>query len=248
MATVRLSMAIRETVLKRATNAYESANPPVTLGKAATDTLVGIIKSQPLYRAAQVMYDTCMADPIIANMNIDQRGELATACPTMRGVTAMLVRNGQGRMPCERITMSGYVELLGPTSIYWSNKPNVPRDLSDDDFAYDLKTESMSAADAATVGRIAVDHKLEVSQRTQKMSAHLNQIRLLLDSCTTVKQLLEAWPASESLLPEAALATHRAPSQKRAPAHKVAELDPSVAAAMNVGIVTAKLTGQLDAG
>lgn len=89
--------------------------------------------------------------------------------------------------------------------------------------------------------RAVVQGGIDKVEKDEERKKYVRSIKDLIEECNTVKQLLDAWPAAENLLPDGILTRLHEKSDKRARTTRIREKVSFDATAANQVVLTAKL-------
>lgn len=240
MATVRLTHTIRDYIIQNAADIFDAANPTPKLADPERDVLVEVIKQAPLYKAA-VEHRRALAAAVpslfLANGDANTRehnlGGLASYIAKPTTVTAIGVSpmpESYGSRPA-LLHLENSVELLGGHGVTYS--------------AYHVSPATLGAEGWSRAQAVLKPHLDAVAKATTDQQDYRRAIRNLVNECTTVKQLLTAWPQAEHLMPRDVVQKHHAKVEKAKPVAKELTVDESILQRGTVSIVTAKLNGTL---
>ena len=231
MASVRMTNELRYKVRIAAREAYEMAHPEPQPSSDFLEALRHAIYDSPI----QTYYREMTSRAKI--MGIDKTYKNASRrilpCERRDLITKIELRKAVGTTYNEII-----LSLDMPLNNYLVN-PELKRDwgrevIYIDDLREAEKTEILEKFNQL---------RASVSDHHEKEGAYNDQIDKLLNSCTTLKQLLEIWPAAESLVPSDKIQKMHVKVTRKQKAQQIAEeisFDPSVA---NQTVLTAKMLG-----
>lgn len=235
MASVRMTNELRYDIRRNAENAYDLANPEPQPSTEYIDRVRRAVINSPaqkflkdmaeigaergitkLEHGNQKIVPFCNKDPITG---VDLKRVSPTVNNTQNVDRHTIKFNTQ--MHKYYVTEENYNR--------WGNPSVWVEDFSDDD--------RLEVTDLFIKHEAAHDTWFDAKQ------SYETSIRDLLDSVTTLKQLLEVWPAAESLVPAEKIQKMHTKENRKQQAKRVREevnFDPTVA---NQAVLTAKMLG-----
>ena len=231
MASVRMTHELRMQIRRNAENAYDLSNPEPKPNTEFVSKVREAIYNSPPQRFLQKMSDEGIA---MGLNNMANRSPLPVINKDpVTGIDLRKVKHGNGRDYDETA-----VQFDTPLNQYWVTAHEHTRWGNPVFYVDDVREED----------KLDLTEKFDAFQENVKQwrSAKYDyegQIKELVDNCTTLKQLLEIWPAAESLVPSDKLAKMHVKVTRKERAQQVKEeinFDPSIA---NQTVLTAKLLG-----
>jgi hypothetical protein len=233
MASVRMTQEMRSDIRRAASNAYDLSNPEPTPSNEYIAAVKQAVLSSPEQKFLKSMRD--------------------------QGVKQNLhARQGKNILPFKNKDPITSVELRSK-----NNDARGMRDYDDQEIKFDVQLpefwvtdemnqrwgipnvyiQDLAPEDAQEIGQYFRDFKATWDAAREARHTYNRQISDLLDKVTTLKQLLEVWPAAESLVSSDKLAQMHVKvtrKQKAAAIKEEISFDPTVA---NQTVLTAKLLG-----
>lgn len=211
MASVKLSMGIRDSIRETALKAFDAANPEPKLTLELVDEALTLVRNDPAY----IKFDELMTW-------MEDRGDHELGSfygkhdfyrPRQNLESVELVTDvevpaeGGGKVQRMAATLDlkakGHVRSIRTsTHGWWGARAS-----------YQL--DKMRGADADNFrGRV---HAMFIAAQgiRDKRSQYLISINQLLSSVNSVKQLLDVWPAAENLLPQDVLEKHHSKAERK---------------------------------
>ena len=231
MASVRMTHELRDKIFRSAENAYETANPEPKPNNELIELTKKVIYNSPKQRFLREMKAKA------EELGIPGMEDGGTYMPVEKNDIAEVEVKQRNNNPNTRNTWEGFA-LRFSTPISMLKAPNdrswySPNIHVTDAAPEDLTEFAEKAGDLCKTRTEYWDNK-----RTYEQS-----IRELLSKCNTLKQLLEVWPAAESLVPAEKLQQMHVKVTRAERAKTIKEevsFDPTVA---NQTVLTAKLMG-----
>lgn len=237
MATVRVSMSMREDIMRKACRAFDLANPEPVASKELQDTLADAIRKSPLTELA-VYVDNKMTEIIQA------KGSGKIRMMKLHEAFAVEYKT------TDHVT----VDFRRPSSVggVTTNDSIVVRFETPQSFmttkdyysSTHVTTGGLRPSDRHDVTQLCIAFSDEERTRRVNLEAYKRQLNSLLESCRTLKQLLEAWPGIKTFVPAEAMEAHeRKAAPKTAHVPDAVEFDAHLA---NTVAVKAKLRGGVE--
>jgi len=142
------------------------------------------------------------------------------------------LRNGKASDYC--YWQSTEISLQSPLALYFPNE-------EDSQSTITVSWEEINVKERDNVMRAVFNSVKAREDRQEGFQNYRNQIRELVDECNTVKQMLDAWPAGENLLPSEVIAKLHQKADKVTRVNRVKEKINFDTTAANQVILTAKL-------
>ena len=232
MASVRMTQEMRNNIRNRAEDAYETANPKPQPSTEFTDAVKQAITDSP----EQKFYEQILQ--IGKARGLDSRyGTNILPFQNKEDVSAIDLRLSKLDAPkgdYEQHT----IKFSTPIKPYLVIEQSYNRWGNPSVYVNDLDGTTQTEIKKQFEDLLAAQKEWDEAFWTYKKS-----IRDLLEQCTTLKQLLEVWPAAESLVDSAKLSQMHVKVTRKQRAEQIKQeinFDPTVA---NQTVLTAKLLG-----
>ena len=231
MASVRMTHELRNQIRRNAEAAYETANPepkPSTALVEATKTA--------LYNSTKQQFLRQMHNKA-QEMGIHGQEEGSTYMPIVKADVAEIEVKTRDLNSTTHRNFTGF-HLRFATPVTMLRAPNNTSWYSPTLYVTDCSAEDITEYSEQVSALCSLRDKYWDDKRTYETS-----IRELLEKCNTLKQLLEVWPAAESLCPSEKLQQMHVKVTRAERAQTIKEqvsFDPTVA---NQAVLTAKLMG-----
>lgn len=235
MASVRMTHELRDQIFRNATDAYELSNPEPKPSTA----FVKQTREACITETGQTFLKQQYKLGIEAGLQ-NRKGKGLLPRKVKDPVTAVDLRfqNKDPSAPHMRDYEEVNVQFDTPLKDWWQDIDQYNRWGIPNVYVEDCHPDHKEALKETMDAFITERQDYREAYHTYKSS-----IRELLESCTTLKQLLEIWPAAESLVPSEKLAAMHVKVTRKQRAEKVKEeinFDPTLA---NQTVLTAKLLG-----
>ena len=231
MASVRMTNELRYKIRIAAREAYEMAHPVPQPSSDFIAALRHAIYNSPIQTYYREM--TSRAETMGIDKTHKNGTRLLVPCERRDPITQIELRKAEGT------TFNDMnIKLEMPLKNYLVN-PELKRDWGHEVIYIDDLREAEKTEILENFNQL----RASVSDHHEKESEYNIQIDKLLDSCTTLKQLLEIWPAAESLVPSDKIQKMHVKVTRKQRAQQIREeisFDPSVA---NQTVLTAKMLG-----
>jgi|GEM_PF-5571985 len=224
MASVRMTNDLRDTIYNKAMEAFNSARPEPKPTTELTNLVRDAILSSEPYKALKDQFDR----------------QHSYSFNSFGGPT-----KGLSREDCARLYLSSKTgfhlntteqlvfEFVPAFSIYRTNSWNMP-EFNFDELGPQAQSQLLNGCKQAA---------LDKHQYSIERADYSTKIRSLLKQCSTVKQLLLAWPAGESFVPHEAKTRMYERITRVARAQQIKEEVQFDDAFVNEVVLTAKLIG-----
>jgi hypothetical protein len=186
MASVRLTNDIRQTIHRRAMEAFNLARPEPKPSTWLTDRLRDAILSSEPYKImknfhdTQTLYSFSSLGGYSKNVSRSEDARVTLVTKTEFGT------NTTGR------TLNLSFEMVPQLVTYRQSSWGTP----------EFYFEELSLEAQHQLGPQCVELTNAIRENTSERNTYSTKISQLLDNCTTVKQMLLAWPAGESFVPD----------------------------------------------
>jgi len=241
MATVRITNELKEKITNTISNHYD-----VSL---AADDLSGILKAAKPYVEARVKQDHALAEELIIKGTAALRGVcLSLGCPESE--IDSIAGRAAVRLTSESYGYDDYSLMHMCADGTATKVGSVRVDYDDIIGARSLRYPGWDARDnkvfipEVTTG---VEDILEARKAVKmERTKVLHDVKALLDSCTTLKQLFKRWPAARNYVPQAYVDKMNEASESRA-SRELPEVEVDVnelTTKLTVAAVTAQLGGR----
>lgn len=188
MATVRMTQQMAHKIEKAAMEKWETANQAPEKNPAFTTAVRSAVNRMPLIaKMIEISNDPLIQEQMAYKTRLsniirpfDERTE----------VPAVYLENIPDTVKPERETFNIKVEFDTPISV-----PCV-----DQWMTFDVHINQLTPEDRITVTRLANEANQKQDEYANSYSDFRMSIKQVIDSCNTVKQLLDVWPAAENLL------------------------------------------------
>lgn len=229
MASVRMTNTLRNDIFRAAEEAYKTANPQPVPSTEFVDTVKQTIEmSLPNRSHRQFILDA-------QKNGLASRPFQENNLPALREIEQIRLidrvqPNEERECEIRFTTPMEIASIAYRTSNFSWDTPRFH--VQDLDLAY--QTE---------VSKHLESFNERWAEHRQATADYRASIRDLLDKCTTLKQLLEIWPAAESLVPQNAIQKLHEKVTRKARAEQIKEeinFDPTIA---NQAVLTSKMLG-----
>jgi len=236
MASVRMSQDMRSRILQRAVDAFQTANPEWKASNEFQSKVKRYINSSKHQNTAKQI-DAILKANKPTGLGLQKLGtkkEKYTEVHLKRPATAAEKANNLVQWNSEDMTLT--VEFDSPVT--WHTCPDRYSDknmcFTIDSFDEEHQTEIQEFMDSALK---------EKQEHKDKFLVYRTQIQQLLENCNTLKQLLETWPAAESLVDQDHIEKMHTKVTRASAAKQRRESVSFDADAANQAVLTAKLVG-----
>lgn len=233
MASVRMTQALRDEIMRNAVNAYDTANPNPQPSTEFVEKARHAIMNSPEQKFLAEWADAGCKRGLMKearhgdNILPDTMKEPPTA------IDLKLPTDASNRKDYQSVEIKFATPLRSWRTIYnrsyWGNP--------------DVYIPDLDPSDRSDLTRMLTEHCNTRRDHRNAKNSYECQIRDLLRSVTTVKQLLEVWPGAESLIPADAIAKMHVKVTRKQRAQEIKEqvsFDPTIA---NQAVLTSKMLG-----
>ena len=233
MASVRMTMELQNEICRSAERAYELANPePKPSTEYVTRVRQAVIDS-PIQKFLKEMAEIGEQ----RNLNT-MRGQSVLPRPNKDHVTGVTLRRMRDNAQSSRDYDSHSIQFTTQLHKYYVTEETYNRWGGPDIYIDDLAdNDRLEVGDLFS--KLQADHDAWYDAKR----AYETSISELLRNVTTLKQLLEVWPAAESLVPSDKIQKMHVKVTRKQKAAQIKEeisFDPTVA---NQAVLTAKMLG-----
>ena len=232
MASVRMTQEMRSNIRRAAENAYELSNPEPKPNNAYVAAVKQAVLNSPEQKFLKRMYTEGRAE----NLHL-RKGKNLLPEKNKEDVTAIDVRLKTGQINHREYSETP-VQFDVPLSEWWVVEQTYNRWGNPTVYVNDLATEDQHNISEMFEAFQTTKEEWNTARHTYNQS-----ITQLLENCSTLKQLLEIWPAAESLVESDKLAKMHVKVTRKERAQQIKDeisFDPTVA---NQAVLTAKLLG-----
>lgn len=266
MASVRMTNDLRYRITTRATEVFKAANPlSEILSDEMHETIRSSLKNSPYQKYMEATTKLREYEVLKDNLktknemqNLPESGPLPYsgypmlnkgAYPGIYTVTAVrflypsntseatsaeIISNlCQNRASDYDYWSSTEINLKSPLALYFPTEENSP--------SITVSWEEIDVKQRSNVMRAVLGCVMARQKREQDLRSYRGQIQDLVAECNTVKQMLDAWPAGENLLPSQVIEKLHQKADKVNRVKQVKEKINFDTAAANQVILTAKL-------
>lgn len=237
MASVRMSHQLRNDILKTAMDQFDIANPKPVFNEV--NTVLDAITNMPTLKHLRALHTS----EDMAFLNENSQGSFKLDCRETRfcltssqNITgcSLQSRYNQNLNP-QRVEFHSPLSIIAPATNWdrWNEFENTPR----------IYMEDFTQDDCAKIEAIVTNHQDAVKKHEEEKYEYKHKIRNLLEECNTVKQLLDAWPGAESLVPRAVVVQMHEKVTRKSRAKAIKEKVEFDDAEVNNVILTAKIMG-----
>ena len=231
MASVRLTSELRNDIYRNATNAFKTANPEPKASTAFEQKLRDAIPRMPSQEALAKA-------KTILNPIFDRDNKNVTFDNKQFYIAERTISKADVFVPGQfqrRLTVT--VEFSAPIQIFGKKYESY---YNPDD---DILIEDLSESDKSEITNYVNELVQRRKEHRDKSNDYEQKIRQLLDKCGTLKQLLEIWPAAESLVPPHKISLMHEKITRKQRAAQVRDEISFDADEVNQVVLTAKLMG-----
>ena len=231
MATVRMSMRLREQILNLAMGDYDKTVASSDKERIELDEIIG-----GNWMDCALMYDLKKLQTALDTASAGMTTQARKHVEDLRSKSAV-ISNINLTVPISglsyslsfenRVQLSGLSTAFAPFS------------------TLKLKTTDFGEVYADRLAELITSHEEKKIQAREDRTTFRKGVRDLLDQCNTVKQLLTAWPAAEKLLPTSVIQKMHEKVERKFDAEAAkarANFDPTQA---NTTMLTAALLGDV---
>lgn len=231
MASVRLTRELRDNIYRNAVNAFNTANPEPKASTAFAQKLYAAIPRMPSQEALAKAKE--ILNPVFdqENKTFDNK-QFHIVERTLSKVSVFVSENFQrGAGARVSVEFSAPVQIFGKTYVSYYG----PDD--------DIHIEDLSDSDKSEITDYVNELIARRKEHQTKSGDYSRKIRELLDACGTLKQLLEIWPAAESLVPSDKIGRMHQKVTRKQRAAQVRDEISFDADEVNQVVLTARLMG-----
>lgn len=228
MASVRMTNLLRNDIFRNADSAYVTANPQPIASTGFLDLVKHAIENSLPNRALTQFLSEC------EKSGLAKRPHQDTNIPANRDIPEIRLSAGNND---DREQLE--LRFNTPMSITCINYRT-------DNFSWNTPTFYVEDLDLNFIPEVRENFDALVeakAKHNKELRDYRASIRDLLDKCTTLKQLLEIWPAAESLVPSESIQKLHEKVTRKAKAEQIKEeiqFDPTIA---NQAVLTSKMLG-----
>lgn len=233
MASVRMTNELRCDIRRKSDNAYGLSNPEPKPNTKFVQTARDAILNSPEQKFLKRMGTEGRAE----NLHL-HKGKTFLPGKNNEAVTAIDLRLACTDASGNRDYKETVVQFDIPLSEWWVVEQTYNRWGNPTVYINDLATE-----DQHEISEMFQEFQTTLDKHRMEKRNYESSIHQLLESVTTLKQLLEIWPAAESLVPSEKLSKMHEKVTRKERAARIKEeinFDPSAA---NQAVLTAKLLG-----
>ena len=234
MASVRMSRDLRSTILSRAMQAFTNTNPEPELSTQDRDWFANQIASCPEQAKLKQISDIMEDWPEIPRESYySSKGYVFGLNKIQpKPITALRITYTDKNDPRRHNNLSFH--LNSPKTMLTANDSET--------LSFDLSC--FKDLDIYSSARERLDNFIERKQTFRNNKNEYNEtISKLLESCTTLKQFLTAWPAGESFVPDEKIAELHTKVTRIQKARQIKEDINFDDTAVNKVVLTSKLMG-----
>lgn len=210
MATVRLSMSLRDRIKTKALAGFSAAHPEPKLSAEHQEFLVEAIRRSDDYQKVHgfaEFVDTLRNSPPNSHKN-----SFAGADRVQTGFLAVETVS----VVYNRRREDG-TDVRKKTHVKLDNKVNLASISGWPHHGYDVPISSLNPSDSLVVTQFVSELDERVDENRNKFFEYKKQIEHLLSSCNTLKQVLKVWPQAEVFIPSDVMDMHREKAKPKAP-------------------------------
>jgi hypothetical protein len=186
MASVRLTNDIRQTIHNRAMEAFNLARPEPRPSTWLTDRLRDAILNSEPYKVLKAFYD---------NQTLHQFKSLG-------GYNKSVNRSEDARLALTTTTEFGTVTGHRNMSLHFEMVPQIVTYRQSSWGHPEFHFEELPVDAQRELGPKCLELAQSIRENSTERTTYSTKISELLGNCTTVKQMLLAWPAGESFVPD----------------------------------------------
>ena len=233
MASVRMTQELRMQIRRNAENAYDLSNPEPKPNNEYVDTVRKAVLNSPEQKFLKDMFTQGQAK------GLHQRaGKTILPFKNRDAITDIDLRLKDSNVETSRNYDEQEIQFAVQLPEWWVVEDQYNRWGNPSVYIQDLDAENMHEVTEQFLNFQAIH---ETARKARQ--AYNNSITDLLEKVTTLKQLLEIWPAAESLVPDEKLQKMHVKVTRKQKAEAIKEeiaFDPTLA---NQTVLTAKLLG-----
>ena len=234
MASVRMSRDLRSTILSRAMQAFNTTNPEPELPTKDRDWFADQIAACPEQTKLKQISDLMEGWPSIPRESYYSSAGLLFGLNKIepKAITSLRISYTDKDNPRHHSTLSFH--LNSPKTMLTAS--------GSETLSFDLS--AFKDLDTYTSARERIDNFVDRKQVFRNNRNEYNEtISKLLESCTTLKQFLTAWPAGESFVPDDKIAEMHTKVTRIQKARQIKEDINFDDTAVNKVVLTSKLMG-----
>ena len=188
MATVRMTQQMAHKIEKAAMEKWETANQSPGKNPAFTTAVRSAVNRMPLIaKMIEISNDPVIQEQMAFNTRLSNAIKPFDSRTEVSGV---LLEDIPNTRDADRKPFSILVEFDTPISVpcidHW--------------MTFDVSLKQLNSEDRSTITTLANEANQKQDDYAKSCSDFRMSIRQVIDSCNTVKQLLDVWPAAENLL------------------------------------------------
>ena len=230
MASVRMSRDLRHTILSNAREAFRKTNPEPELTTDEIDWFANKISSSTWQTKAKEAHQLLFDFPTVPG-DFYNSNSLLFGMPKIKpiAITQFTLKYASRANSTRSVTF----QLNTPRTML-VGKHSETLSITTACFEGDARMEAE---------RICRDFETRLDAHRQAKSDYDTQISKLLESCTTLKQFLSAWPAGESFVPSSKIVELHTKVTREQRARQIKEEVSFDDTAVNKVVLTSKLMG-----
>lgn len=239
MATVRLSMSLRDDIRRKAESAFDAAHPHPVMSEADIARLVTAIKSASLYKTL-----TDIAAVVKAAKEREEQSSVGFDFLGLETFNAEL--KSRNHLILYFRDDGSHPEVPQLRRHQFRHNVTLPAgtELTCISYNNEVATPYFEDAERAYFDQLGNQLMHAIRAYSEKREQYIRQIRSLLERCNTLKQVLTIWPQAEIYVPDSAMQQHRSKVEVRqSKTQTIADEIDFDASTANAVAVRARLTG-----
>ena len=229
MASIRMTHELRNTLQTKAQKAFELANKAPAMDEQLKNYIGVAIQNTKHQRTLKGWYEICQANNWeeqirtfrVKDFHLYQRS---------KQVSSTMEINGEEISTSEHFTLSNSIPFY------------TAKDVSGQSWCQ-IYYEHFDSETTDHIKHGIATHNLAERKFSDKARTYRDNIRELTNECTTLKQLLDVWPAAEALVPSEILQRMHVKITRAARAQQIKDAVTFDASVANQTVLTAKLLG-----
>lgn len=232
MATVRISQALRDQIYRNATNAFDKTQHPPKMDTDSAMFMINAAKQAPAQvRMREINQTIAAAKQEFGSAFQFNEVNAFNECTYDEGENIRFKIKVDGTSEHVNVPAPETVKLLFGERSYYGFKT--------------VSVDHLREDDRSRAHNICLSQYNAMREYGAKRDKYTRQTAQLLERCTTLKQLINAWPQIKAFVPEHALAKMNQKVNRPKPKEVTEELEFDSDLATGVA-VAAKLTGALN--
>ena len=228
MASIRMTHELRNTLQTKAQKAFELANKAPAMDEQLKNYIGVAIQNTKHQRTLKGWYEICKANDWGNQIKTFRVQDFYLEQKSKHSRTMEI--NGETVLTCLHFTLSNKIPFYTATDVSGHSWCKIYYEVFDSE-----TTDHIKNGIAA--------YNLAKQKFGDKARTYRDNIKELTNECTTLKQLLDVWPAAEALVPSEILQRMHVKITRAARAQQIKDAVTFDASVANQTVLTAKLLG-----